>query len=70
MDYTYSLIVDNKTLVSSTALNGGIAYFFLSEQFLDCCEIILLNNDTGEIMLEYNAASPGKIHVSRAIKEV
>lgn len=70
MDYTYSLIIDNKTLISSTTLSGGISYFFLSEKFLDCCEIMLLNNNTGEIILDYNAASPGEILISSAIKEV
>ena len=47
MDYTYSLIIDNKTLISSTTLSKGISYFFLTGQFLDCDEIMLLNNDTG-----------------------
>lgn len=70
MDYTYSLIIDNKTLISSTTLSKGISYFFLSEKFLDCCEIMLLNNDTGEIILDYNTASPGDILISSAIKEI
>ena len=52
MNYTYSLIVDNKTLISSTTLSKGISYFFLTEKFLHCDEIILLNNDTGEIVLD------------------
>lgn len=70
MDYTYSLIIDNKTLISSTTLSKGISYFFLTGQFLDCDEIMLLNNDTGEVVLDYNIASPGDILISSAIKEI
>lgn len=70
MNYTYSLIIDNKTLISSTTLSKGISYFFLTEKFLHCDEIMLLNNDTGEIVLDYNTDSPGEILISSSIKEI
>lgn len=72
MNYTYSLLANEHELVQSTTLQHGIAYFFLTIQIMKHSHVMLLNNETGEVMLEHipDEDSFGKLFVSSSIEEV
>lgn len=72
MNYTYSLLANEHKLVQSTTLQHGIAYFFLTMQIMEHSHVMLLNNETDEVMLEHipDEGSFGKLFVSSSIEEV
>ena len=72
MNYTYSLLINEHELVQSTTLQDGISYFCLSMRGMKNGHIMLLNNETNEVMLEFtrDKNSIFDLFVSSSIEEV
>ena len=71
MNYTYSLIVNGTEAVHSTQLRYGIQYIFIALQIMPDWDIVLMNNETGEIALAYTPDSCiGVLYVAPSIKEI
>ena len=70
MNYTYSLIIDNEGTISSTTWNRGIEYFMITIQLMKGSDIVLLNDQTGIVVLAYTPGSElGVIYASTSLKE-
>ena len=53
MDYTYSIVVDGKTLVHSISLDKGLQFVFMFTQLIEDRGMVIVNNNTGDIVFEY-----------------
>ena len=69
MNYTYTLIIENEEAISSTTLNRGIEYLIITIQLMKDSEIILLNDQTGRVVLAYTPDELGVIYASTSLKE-
>lgn len=72
MDYKYSIVIDEKTLVDSISLDKALQFVFMFTQLVENRSIMIWNNDTNEVVLEY---LPGNCSfydawVSDKIKEI
>ena len=71
MNYTYSLIINGTETVHSTQLQYGIQYIFIASQIMPDWDIVLMNNETGEMVLAYTPGScTGSLYVAPSIKEI
>lgn len=71
MNYTYSLIINGTETIHSTNLQFGIQYVFITSQIMKDWDIVLLNNETGAMVLAYTPGScTGSLYVAPSIKEV
>ena len=70
MDYTYTLIIEEEETISSTTLNRGIEYFMITIQLMKWSDIVLLNDQTGRVVLAYTPGSDlGVVYASTSLKE-
>ena len=70
MNYTYTLIIEKEEAISSTTLSRGIEYFMITIQLMKGSDIILLNDQTGRVILAYTPGNKlGVIYASTTIKE-
>ena len=70
MDYTYTLTIEGEETISSTTLNRGIEYFMMTIQLMKWSDIVLLNDQTGRVVLAYTPGSDlGVIYASTGLKE-
>lgn len=72
MDYTYSVTIEEKTLIYCVGLHEALKYLFLFIQLFENRSITIFNETTNEIVLEY---APGNRSfndswVSDKIKEI
>ena len=71
MNYTYSLIINGTETVPSTQLQYGIQYIFIASKIMPNWDIVLMNKETGGIILAYKPGScTGELYVSPSIKEI
>ena len=70
MNYTYTLIIEEEETISSTTLNRGIEYFMITIQLMKGSNIVLLNDQTGRVVLAYTPGSDlGVVYASTSLKE-
>ena len=70
MNYTYTLIIEEEKAISSTTLNRGIEYFMITIQLMKGSNVVLLNDQTGRVILAYTPGDElGVVYASTTIKE-
>ena len=70
MNYTYTLIIENEETIASTTLNRGIEYFMITIQLMKGSDVVLVNDQTGRVILAYTPGSDlGVVYASTSLKE-